>query len=182
MYRPRHDHLLSHIASLVGRRPRAATLAVLLAVTAVIGGAVAVGGSFKDDFTVPGIESQQAQDLLEKRFEAQSGTQAVVVFTRRRRSSAPGPSATSTPRSPRSAASRTSPRSRTPSRRPAGSPRTAAPPSHGQLRPDRDRSRRDGSRAARERHLRPASDRASTSPCPASRSTAPPPAGSRSAR
>ena len=73
--------LLSHIASLVGRRPRAATLAVLLAVAAVIGGAVAVGGSFKDDFTVPGIESQKAQDLLEKRFEAQSGTQAVVVFS-----------------------------------------------------------------------------------------------------
>ena len=73
--------LLSHIASLVGRRPRAATLAVLLAVTAVIGGAVAAGGSFKDDFTVPGIESQQAQDLLEKRFEAQSGTQSVVVFS-----------------------------------------------------------------------------------------------------
>ena len=73
--------LLSRIASLVGRRPRAATLAVLLAVTAVIGGAVAAGGSFKDDFTVPGIESQQAQDLLEQRFQAQSGTQAVVVFT-----------------------------------------------------------------------------------------------------
>ena len=73
--------LLSHIAALVGRRPRAATLAVLLAVTVVIGGAVAVGGSFKDDFTVPGIESQQAQDLLEHRFEAQSGTQAVVVFS-----------------------------------------------------------------------------------------------------
>ncbi len=75
------SHLLSHIASLVGRRPRAATLAVLLAVTAVIGGAVAAGGSFKDDFTVPGIESQQAQNLLEKRFESQSGTQAVVVFS-----------------------------------------------------------------------------------------------------
>ena len=73
--------LLSHIASLVGRRPRAATLAVLLAITALIGGAVAVGGSFKDDFTVPGIESQQAQDLLDERFEAQSGTQAVVVFS-----------------------------------------------------------------------------------------------------
>ena len=73
--------LLSRIASLVGRRPRAATLVVLLAVTAVIGGGVAVGGSFKDDFTVPGIESQQAHDLLEKRFEAQSGTQAVLVFS-----------------------------------------------------------------------------------------------------
>jgi putative drug exporter of the RND superfamily len=73
--------LLSHIAGLVGRRPRIATLAVLLAIAALIGGAVAAGGSFKDDFTVPGIESQKAQDLLEQRFPAQSGTQATVVFS-----------------------------------------------------------------------------------------------------
>jgi putative drug exporter of the RND superfamily len=73
--------LLSRIASLVGRRPRVATLVVLLGITALIGGAVAVGGSFKDDFTVPGIESQKAQDLLEQRFPAQSGTQATLVFS-----------------------------------------------------------------------------------------------------
>ena len=73
--------LLSHIAALVGRRPRIATLVVLLGVTAVIGGAVAAGGAFKDDFTVPGIESQKAQDLLEQRFPAQSGTQATLVFS-----------------------------------------------------------------------------------------------------
>src|ERR1043165_5763267 len=73
--------LLSHIAGLVGRRPRIATLAVLLAIAALIGGAVAAGGSFKDDFTVPGIESQKAQDVLEQRFPAQSGTSATLVFT-----------------------------------------------------------------------------------------------------
>src|SRR5262245_13163260 len=73
--------LLSHIASLVGRRPRLATIVVLLGITAVIGGAVAAGGAFKDDFTVPGIESQKAQDLLEQRFPAQSGTQATIVFS-----------------------------------------------------------------------------------------------------
>jgi RND superfamily putative drug exporter len=73
--------LLSRIASLVGRRPRVATLVVLLGIAALIGGAVAVGGSFKDDFTVPGIESQKAQDLLEQRFPAQSGTQATLVFS-----------------------------------------------------------------------------------------------------
>ena len=49
--------------------------------SALIGGAIAVGGSFKDDFTVPGIESQKAQDLLEQRFPAQSGTQATLVFS-----------------------------------------------------------------------------------------------------
>ncbi len=75
--------LLSALASLVARRPRAATLAVLLAIAATIGGAVAAGGAFQDDFTVPGIESQRAQDLLEQRFPAQSGTQATVVFSAR---------------------------------------------------------------------------------------------------
>ncbi len=73
--------LLSRIALLVGRRPRATTLAVVVALVAIIGGAIAAGSSFKDDFTVPGIESQKAQDLLEQRFPAQSGTQATIVLT-----------------------------------------------------------------------------------------------------
>jgi putative drug exporter of the RND superfamily len=73
--------LLSHIAALVARRPRIATLLVVVGLIAFIGGAVAVGGSFKDDFTVPGIESQKAQDMLEQRFPAQSGTQATLVFS-----------------------------------------------------------------------------------------------------
>ncbi|HWM08227.1 MAG TPA: MMPL family transporter [Solirubrobacteraceae bacterium] len=72
--------MTSRIASLVGRRPRAATAAVLLTLLVALGSAFAAGGSFKDDFTVPGIESQKAQDLLEQRFPAQSGTQATLVF------------------------------------------------------------------------------------------------------
>jgi putative drug exporter of the RND superfamily len=72
--------MLSRLALLTGRRPRAATFAVVLALVAALGSAIALGGSFKDDFTVPGIESQRAQDLLEQRFPAQSGTQATVVF------------------------------------------------------------------------------------------------------
>ena len=75
--------LLSRLASLAGRRPRLATAAVLLAVPLILAAAIAAGGSFKDDFTVPGIESQKAQDLLEARFPAQSGTQATVVFRAR---------------------------------------------------------------------------------------------------
>ena len=72
--------MLSRLALITGRRPRAATFAVVLALVAALGSAIALGGSFKDDFTVPGIESQRAQDLLEQRFPAQSGTQATVVF------------------------------------------------------------------------------------------------------
>jgi putative drug exporter of the RND superfamily len=73
--------LLTRIATIVGRRPRVATIAVLLGLIAFIGAGVSLGGTFKDDFTVPGIESQQSQDLLEERFPAQSGTQATVVFS-----------------------------------------------------------------------------------------------------
>jgi RND superfamily putative drug exporter len=72
--------MLSRIALISGRRPRAATLAVLVALAAALGSAFTLGGSFKDDFSVPGIEAQRAQDLLEERFPAQSGTQATVVF------------------------------------------------------------------------------------------------------
>ena len=73
--------LLTSLASAAASRPRRATLAALVAIAAVLGGAIAAGGAFKDDFTVPGIESQRAQDLLEQRFPAQSGTQATLVFS-----------------------------------------------------------------------------------------------------
>jgi RND superfamily putative drug exporter len=75
--------LLSRIATLAGRRPRATTYAVVLAVLALLAGGIAAGGAFKDDFTVPGIESQRAQDLLAERFPTRSGTEATVVFSTR---------------------------------------------------------------------------------------------------
>jgi RND superfamily putative drug exporter len=73
--------LLTRIAALAARRPRTASLAVVLGIVALIAGGISAGGAFKDDFTVPGIESQKAQDLLEQRFPAQSGTQATLVFS-----------------------------------------------------------------------------------------------------
>ena len=51
-----------------------------LLLAAVIAGAVAFGGSTNDKFSVPGTESQQAQDLLEAKFPAASGTYARIVF------------------------------------------------------------------------------------------------------
>jgi RND superfamily putative drug exporter len=54
---------------------------VLLAIAGLIAGAIAAGGGFEDDFTVPGIESQRAQDLLEQRFPAQAGAEATIVVT-----------------------------------------------------------------------------------------------------
>ncbi|HEX6022943.1 MAG TPA: MMPL family transporter [Solirubrobacter sp.] len=72
--------LLTRIAALAARRPRLASLAVVLGIGALIAGGIAAGGAFKDDFAVPGIEAQKAQDLLEERFPARSGTQATIVF------------------------------------------------------------------------------------------------------
>ncbi len=73
--------MLSSLAARSGRAPRRFTLAVLLAIVALIAGAIAAGAGFEDDFTVPGIESQRAQDLLESRFPAQAGAEATVVLT-----------------------------------------------------------------------------------------------------
>jgi RND superfamily putative drug exporter len=51
---------------------------VLLA--GVIASAAAFGGTTNDKFSVPGTESQDAQDLLEAKYPAASGTYARVVF------------------------------------------------------------------------------------------------------
>ena len=73
--------MLSRLAAFCGRAPRLITLSVLLLIVGLTAGAIAAGGGFEDDFTVPGIESQRAQDLLDSRFPAQSGTEATVVLT-----------------------------------------------------------------------------------------------------
>ena len=52
----------------------------VLAVVALTIAGRAVGGELKDQFTVPGVESQQATDLLKATFPAQAGGTAQVVF------------------------------------------------------------------------------------------------------
>src|SRR6187455_589105 len=49
--------------------------------------AATMGGTKNNKFEVPGTESQQAQELLEQRYPAASGSYARVVFGRR----VPGP-------------------------------------------------------------------------------------------
>jgi len=62
-------------------RRRKTVLALWAAVlAAVIASAVAFGGPTNDKFSVPGTESQEAQDLLEAKFPAASGTYARIVF------------------------------------------------------------------------------------------------------
>ena len=61
-------------------RRRAVVALWLVVLAAVVGAAFAVGGKENDKFSVPGTESQQAQELLEQKFPAASGTYARIVF------------------------------------------------------------------------------------------------------
>ena len=73
-------HLLARLAGAAAHhwKRSLALVAVVLAALAVLAGA---GGSFSDDFSSPGTESQQALDLLKDRFPSQSGDTATVVFS-----------------------------------------------------------------------------------------------------
>src|SRR5689334_6629622 len=54
----------------------------LVVALVVIG--VAIGsqsGTAADDFSIPGTESQKAQDLLEAKFPARAGAESTIVFT-----------------------------------------------------------------------------------------------------
>ena len=75
--------LLRSLAALTTRRPRLSIAVLVLLLVAAIGAATSAGGRYIDDFTVPGIESQKAQDLIEQRFLGQAGDSATVVLTSR---------------------------------------------------------------------------------------------------
>ena len=51
-----------------------------LAIVIFVAIAIAVAGEFSDAFTIPGVESQRAFDLLKERFPQQSGDSATIVF------------------------------------------------------------------------------------------------------
>ncbi len=62
-------------------RRRWTVLGCWLAVLALLGVlARTAGGDFVDRFSVPGVESQQALDLLTERFPSQAGDSATIVF------------------------------------------------------------------------------------------------------
>jgi RND superfamily putative drug exporter len=63
----------------VRRRRLITILWVVFALAAVIGGK-ALGGEASNKFSVPGVESQRALDVLRERFPSQSGSSAQVVF------------------------------------------------------------------------------------------------------
>ncbi|MGW0187704.1 MMPL family transporter [Streptomyces sp. NPDC003362] len=63
-------------------RRRRLVLALWLAVlAAAVGTLMAVGGKLDNEFTIPGSESQRAQDTMAEDFPAAAGTSAQIVFT-----------------------------------------------------------------------------------------------------
>src|SRR5918994_1074847 len=62
------------------RRRRLFTLAWVVAAIAIFVFAQARGGETSESFDVPGVEAQQALDVLEDRFPSEAGTSAQLVF------------------------------------------------------------------------------------------------------
>lgn len=78
--------LLARWGQYVTTHPRRVLLGALITVIAFAAIAIPLAGEFRDSFTLPGSESQQAYDLLEEQFPQQSGSTANLVF----QSSLPG--------------------------------------------------------------------------------------------
>src|ERR687893_631492 len=80
------DHMsraLHRLGRFAVRRRRTVLLVWLVVAAALWSGATATGGGYSDDFRVPGVESQQALDVLTERFpEAAGGSAQVVVHAR----------------------------------------------------------------------------------------------------
>jgi len=74
-------HLLGNLAASAAAHWKRSLLLVLAVLVTLGVLASTVGGSFTDDFSAPGTESQRALDLLDQRFPAQSGDTATVVFS-----------------------------------------------------------------------------------------------------
>jgi len=75
-------------------RRRGRVLAVWLLLLAVVGGlGITLHGKVSTEFSVPGIESQKAQDLLEEKFPTAAGGVARVVFAAPEGSTLGGPEA-----------------------------------------------------------------------------------------
>ena len=73
-------HLLGTLAAWAAEHWKRSLAIVAVVLVALGVAASAGGGSFVDDFKTPGTESQTAIDVLQKRFPAESGDTANVVF------------------------------------------------------------------------------------------------------
>ncbi|MDZ7727668.1 MAG: MMPL family transporter [Dehalococcoidia bacterium] len=71
--------LFERWASFAVRRRGLVLIAWVAIVAALLGAGSAFGGTFSDNFSVPGTEAQEAIDILEADFPAQSGGTSVIV-------------------------------------------------------------------------------------------------------
>jgi putative drug exporter of the RND superfamily len=74
------SQFLFRLGRLCARRPFRAIGAWVLIAVVVLSLASRIGGDYQNNFTVPGVESQAATDVLEQRFPAQAGETGRVVF------------------------------------------------------------------------------------------------------
>jgi RND superfamily putative drug exporter len=77
----RMTSLLRALAAATTRRPRISLLVLIPLLIALIAAGSSAGGEYADDFSVPGIEAQAAQDLIAERFPGHGGDSATVVLT-----------------------------------------------------------------------------------------------------
>ena len=71
---------LFRLGRLTARHPYRTLGVWLLIATAVFSLKASFGGEVANDFRVPGVEAQQARDLLKERFPTQAGASGQVVF------------------------------------------------------------------------------------------------------
>ncbi|WP_440708095.1 MMPL family transporter [Herbiconiux sp. YIM B11900] len=71
--------LLYRIGRFAYRKAWYVVLAWVLALGALLGGGLALGGQFQESFTIPGTESQQTIDTLDKLFPSAAGAAGTVV-------------------------------------------------------------------------------------------------------
>ncbi|TAJ49139.1 MAG: MMPL family transporter [Herbiconiux sp.] len=71
--------LLYRIGRFAYRRAWYVIVAWALALAAVLGSGLALGGAFQESFTIPGTESQQTIDKLENLFPSAAGASATVI-------------------------------------------------------------------------------------------------------
>ncbi|NGO12074.1 MMPL family transporter [Streptomyces sp. HC44] len=72
--------VFGRLASWSQRHRWSAVLLWILVVAAITAGSQAAGSSYRNDFTLPGTDSQAATDLLERHGSAQAGDSVQIVF------------------------------------------------------------------------------------------------------
>src|SRR4051812_9664217 len=71
---------LSRIGTAAARHWRRTVLVATLLIVAIGALGTALGAGFVDDYATPGVDSTQAQQLLQERFPQMSGDEAQLVF------------------------------------------------------------------------------------------------------